>query len=224
MGLKLGDVITWDVQSVKVPSRLTSTREVNWSRFEPNFFAVFQPGALEAAPKQFVVLASVPRAQVPVIQREAVRRYPNVSSIDLSLILETIMKIIDRVSLAVRFMAVFSLAMGIPVLFSAVAATRRARVREGVLLKTLGATRAQIGRILLAEYAALGVLGALTGMLLSFGGAWALQKWVFERPFDPAGAAAPVIALAMLALAVVIGVLSGRDVFRETPMGALRQV
>jgi putative ABC transport system permease protein len=223
MGLKLGDVITWDVQGVKVPTRLTSSREVNWSRFEPNFFAVFQPAALEDAPKQFVILASVPRAQVPVLQRTAVQRFPNVSSIDLSLILETVMKIIDRVSLAVRFMAVFSLAMGVPVLFSAVAATRRARVREGVLLKTLGATRSQIGRILLAEYALLGVLGSLTGMILSFGGAWALSKWVFETPFAPAWGPAFGIAGAMLALTVGIGLMAGRDVFRETPMAALRE-
>jgi ABC-type antimicrobial peptide transport system permease subunit len=103
-----------------------------------------------------------------------VQRFPNVSAIDLSIIRKTISEIVDRVSVAIRFLAVFSLAMGIPVLFSAVAATRRERVREGVLLKTLGATQGQIRRILFAEYALLGVLGSLTGMLLSFGGAWAL--------------------------------------------------
>lgn len=223
LNVKLGDVIVWDVQGVRVPTRLTSTREVNWSRFEPNFFAVFEPRALRDAPRQAVILASVPRAQVPLIQRTTVQRFPNVSSIDLSLILETVTRIIDRVSLAVRFMAVFSLAMGIPVLFSAVAATRRARVREGVLLKTLGATRAQIGRILLAEYALLGILGSLTGMVLSFGGAWALSKWVFETPFAPAWGPAMGIAAAMLALTVGIGLMAGRDVFRETAMAALRE-
>ena len=126
-----------------------------------------------------------------LVQRQVVDRFPNVSSIDLSLIRRTILDIVERVSLAVRFLAIFSLAMGIPVLFSAVAATRRERIREGVLLKTLGATRAQIGRIMLAEYALLGLLGSVTGMLLSFVGAWALMKWTFEMPFY-ADAAAPV--------------------------------
>src|SRR3990172_2160842 len=132
-------------------------------------------------------------------------------------------KVLSKVTSAIRFMAVVCLAFGIPVLFSAVAATRRDRLREGVLLKTLGATRAQIGRILLAEYALLGALGALTGMLLSFGGAWGLVRFVFDGKFSPALLPAAMIALAMMALAVTIGLATGRDVFKETPMAALRE-
>ncbi|MFL5575203.1 MAG: ABC transporter permease [Gemmatimonadaceae bacterium] len=222
--VKVGDLITWDVQGVPVTSRVTSLREVNWARFEPNFFAVFAPRALEAAPKQFVLLARVPQpAAVARLQRDLVRRYPNVSSVDLSLILATVDRIVGRVALAVRFMAVFSLAMGVPVLVSAVAAARRQRVREGVLLKTLGATRRQIGRIMLSEYALLGVLGSLTGMVLAFGGAWALMKYFFQGDFRPAWGPALVIAAVLTALTLLIGLLSGRDVFRETPMAALRE-
>jgi putative ABC transport system permease protein len=132
-------------------------------------------------------------------------------------------EIIEKVSLAVRFLALFSLAMGVPVLFSAVAATRRDRLRESVLLKTLGATQAQIMRILLVEYALLGALGALTGMVLSFGGAWALIHFVFKGSFSPAIAAAAGIAALMMGLAVTIGLVTSRDVFRETPMAALRE-
>jgi len=222
--VKLGDVVTWDVQGVEVPTRVTSFRDVNWARFEPNFFAVFAPGALEKAPKQFVLLTNVPDGvSAARVQRAVVQRFPNVSAIDLSIIRKTISEIVDRVSVAIRFLAVFSLAMGIPVLFSAVAATRRERVREGVLLKTLGATQGQIRRILFAEYALLGVLGSLTGMVLSFGGAWALLKFVFERPFSPATMPAVLIAAAMVLVTVSIGVLSGRDVFKTTPMAALRE-
>jgi putative ABC transport system permease protein len=221
---KLGDVIVWDVQGVEVPTRVTSLRDVNWARFEPNFFAVFGPGALEKAPKQFVLLTNVPDGvSAARVQRAVVERYPNVSAIDLSLIRKTIAEIVDRVSMAIRFLAVFSLAMGIPVLFTAVAATRRERVREGVLLKTLGATQGQIRQILLAEYAVLGVLGSLTGMVLSFGGAWALLHYVFHRPFSPATLPAVLIAAAMILVTVSIGVVSGRDVFRTTPMAALRE-
>jgi putative ABC transport system permease protein len=157
------------------------------------------------------------------LQRDVVRRYPNVASVDLSLVRRTVAQISRRATLAIRFLAVFSLAMAVPVLFSAVSATRRDRVREGVLLKILGATRRQISRILLSEYALLGALGSLTGMALSFGGAWLLLRVVFDRPFEPATAAAFAIAAAMLVLTVAIGLLAGRDVFRETPMSALRQ-
>jgi putative ABC transport system permease protein len=222
--IKVGDVVTWNVQGVMVPTRVTSLREVTWMRFEPNFFAVFAPGVLDEAPKQFILLADVhgPRA-VAELQRDVVSRYPNVSSLDLSVIRESVAKIVDRVSSAVRFMALFSLAMGIPVLFAAVAATRRDRIREGVLLKTLGATRAQIIRIMLAEYVLLGVLGSLTGMVLAFGGGWAITHFVFDNPYAPALGPAAAIALAMLVLTVTIGLLAGRDVFRETPMSALRE-
>lgn len=222
--VKVGDVILWDVQGVEVPSRVTSLREVTWARFEPNFFAVFSPPSLQKAPKQFVLLASVQGNEVvAALQRDIVSRFPNVSSLDLSLIKETVARIVEKVSTAIRFMALFSLAMGIPVLFSAVAASRRDRIREAVLLKTLGATRGQIVRILLAEYALLGLLGSLTGMVLAIGGGWALTRFVFDNTFSPALGPALAIAAAMLGLTVSIGLLAGRDVFRETPMTALRE-
>ena len=224
LNIKLGDVVTWNVQGVEIPARVTSFREVTWARFEPNFFAVFSPPAMRAAPKQHVILASVEQAPViATLQRDIVTRFPNVSSVDLSLVRQTIEQIVARVSTAIRFMAVFSLAMGVPVLFSAVAATRRDRIREGVLLKTLGASRGQIMRILLAEYALLGLLGSMTGMVLAIGGGWALTTYVFDAEFSPALVPAFLIAAAMLALTVAIGLLAGRDVFRETPMSALRE-
>ncbi len=223
LNVKVGDVMIWDVQGTQVPTRVTSLREITWQRFQPNFLAVFSPATLQSAPKQFALLSSVTGAPaVAGLQRDVVTRFPNVSSLDLSLIRESVEKIAAKVTAAIRFMALFSLAMGIPVLFSAVAATRRERIREGVLLKTLGATRGQIVRILLAEYSLLGVLGSLTGMVLAIAGGWALTHYVFDTPFTPALAAAGAIALAMLALTVTIGLLAGRDVFRETPMTALR--
>jgi len=223
--VKIGDVITWNVQGVDIPSRVTSLREVTWARFEPNFFAVFPPPRFRDAPKQHVFLAHVPgQTAVAELQRDIVTRYPNVSSIDLTLIKETVARIVAKVSTAIRFMALFSVAMGIPVLFAAVAATRRDRIREGVLLKTLGASQGQIVRILLAEYALLGLLGSLTGMVLAIGGGWAIIHYVFEATFSPALLPAFLIAGAMLGLTIAIGLLAGRDVFRETPMTALRDV
>ena len=224
LNVKMRDVITWNVQGMEIPTRITSLRKVVWTRFEPNFFVVFQPSVLKSAPKQFVLLAQVkdPR-EVTLLQRASVNLFPNVSSIDLTAIKRTVDRIVAKASLAIRFMALFSLAVAIPVLFSAVSATRRARVREGVLLKTLGATRGQIARILLAEYSLLGVLGGLTGMLLSLAGGWAVVRFMFRTPFSaPLGAIAGIAATAV-ALTLLIGLLAGRDVFRETPIAALRE-
>jgi putative ABC transport system permease protein len=218
------DTITWDVQGVEVQTRVTSLREVNWTRFEPNFFVVFESRALAKAPRQYVLLADVRgEGAVARLQRDVVTRFPNVASLDLTLIQQTVGRVLDKVTTAIRFMAALSLAMGIPVLFSAVSATRRERLREGVLLKVLGATKHQVGRIMLAEYLLLGALGSLVGVILSVGGAWALMHFVFKQPFSPAVLPALLVALLMISVAVTIGMLTGRDVFRETPMAALRE-
>jgi len=203
---------------------VTSFREINWAQFTPNFYAVFERAALAGAPAQYVVLARVPGDMaVARLQRDVVVHWPNVSSIDLSLIQRTVEGIVRQMATAVRFLAIFSVAMGLPVLFSAVAATRRARMREGVLLKTLGATRGQVRAILAAEYAALGLMGALTGLVLSVGGAWALAHWVLRIDFVPSFIPLIAILAGMLALSLTVGLLAGRDVFAGTPMDALRE-
>ncbi|PYO08485.1 MAG: hypothetical protein DMD30_08040 [Gemmatimonadetes bacterium] len=225
LNVRLGDVITWNVQGVEIPTRITSLRTVVWTRFEPNFFVVFAPPVLKGAPTQFVLLAQVKDPTgVALLQRAVVNRFPNVSSIDLTAIKRTVDRIVGKVSLAIRFMALFSLAVAIPVLFSAVSATRRERVREGVLLKTLGATRGQIARILLAEYSLLGLLGGLTGMLLSLAGGWAVVRYIFKTAFVPPIAPVAGIAAVVVGLTLLIGLLAGRDVFKETPIAALRDV
>jgi putative ABC transport system permease protein len=223
LGLKLGDTVIWDVQGVEVPTRVTSFREVQWANFQTNFFVVFSPDALRDAPKQFVILAdAADPASLARLQGSIISRYPTVSSIDLTLVRRTILEVIGKVTTAIRFLALLSLGLAVPVLFSAVSATRRQRLREGVLLKTLGATRRQIGRIMLSEYALLGGLGAFAGVALSTAGAWALMQFVFKQPFVPAIIPMAIVALAMMGIYVTIGLLTGREVFSETPMAALR--
>jgi putative ABC transport system permease protein len=224
MKVEIGDTVTWNVQGVRVSARLTSIREVTWARFEPNFFVVFNAAALEGAPRQYAILANAPTpVDIARLQRDVVRLHPSVSSLDLSLIQRTVNDVLGKITTAIRFMAVVCLAFGIPVLFSAVAATRRERLREGVLLKTLGATKRQVGRIMLVEYLLLGALGSLAGVVLSVGGAWLLMRNVFNQTFVPAVVPVLLIAVAMTLLAVAIGLLTGREVFRSTPMAALRE-
>jgi putative ABC transport system permease protein len=224
LGVRVGSRVTWNVQGVRVPTVVASIRDVNFARFEPNFFVVFEPAAIQDAPKQFAVVARVDGENaVPRLQGQVVRRYPNVSSIDISLITRTITGILDKAASAIRFLAVFALIMGVPVLITAVAATRRERLREGVLLKALGATRRQIGRIMVAEYAVLGLLGAAAGMLLAVPATWALARWTFEVPFVMQWGAAAAIAALLLLITIGIGVLTGREVFAEPPMGVLKE-
>ena len=146
-------------------------RSVEWARFEPNFFVVFPEGPLDAAPQTCVLLSRVEDAAARArLQRAVVEAHPNVSTLDLAQVQRAIEGILDRVVLAVRFMALFSLGAGALVLAGAVASSRQQRVREGALLRTLGATRGQLLRILLAEYAVLGALAAAVAVLLSSAG------------------------------------------------------
>lgn len=225
LGVTVGDHITWDVQGVPLVTRITSLRSVNWARFEPNFFAVFPAGVLAGAPAQYVVLARVSGAtEIAAVDRAVVERYPNVSSIDLSLIRETVNRAIGRARLAIRFLALFAIAIGLPVLFGAVAATHRERLREGVLLKTLGASRAQVGRIMLVEYAALGLSGSVAGLALATAAAWALVHFVFDAPFAFTLPSAAGVAALTTAVAVGVGVFGTRATYAAPAMATLREI
>jgi putative ABC transport system permease protein len=223
MGLGVGDLVTWDVQGVTIPTRVASLREVEWARFEPNFFVVFPEGPLASAPQTFLTLTRVSdpthRAR---LQRAVAEAFPNVTALDLAQVQEVIEKVIARVSLAIRFMAFFSLAAGVIVLLGAVAASRDQRIREGVLLKTLGATRAQVARVILAEYLSLGTLASASALALSLLGGWALLHFQFEAPFAVPTAPLAALSVGVVALTAIIGLMSARDVFARSPLEALR--
>ena len=221
----LGDSITWNVQGVMVPTRVAAIREVDWARFEPNFFAVFASAALEHAPHSMVLLTraddSGTRAR---LQRAVSQRYSNVTSYDVALLQRMVERIFSRVALAIRFMAALSLATGALVLLGAVAAGRLQRIREGALLKTLGATRRQLTRILLAEYLALGLLAGLVGTGLSVAGGWAMCHYVFELEYAVPLAPLAAVVAATSVLVGLVGMLASREVFRRTAVEVLRDV
>jgi putative ABC transport system permease protein len=224
LGVKLGDEIVWDVGGTEVPTRVTSFREVDWGRFETNFFVVFQSGVLESSPQMLVTMVRVDSAAARGrLQRTVAERFPNVTAIDLSQVRQALEGILDRGALIVRFLALFSLVTGAVVLVGAVSASRMQRIREAVLLKTLGATRSQVVRILVAEYVALGVLAALASVVLASVAAWALAKWIFKAPF-----ALPVLPLGALTLVLVgltlaVGLWNSAEILKRAPLAVLRE-
>jgi putative ABC transport system permease protein len=223
LGLAVGDEVVWDVQGVPLTTRIASIREVDWARFEPNFFVVFAPGALESAPQSLVTLTRVPSAAARgALQRRIAERLPNVTTLDLSTLQATLERLVDRVVLAIRFMALFTLATGTLVLVGALATSRFQRVREGALLRTLGATRGQLFRIVLSEYLALGGMAALVALGLAGIAGWALARFVFHGGFAvPAGPFA-ALGCAIVALTVTVGLANSRDVLRRPPLEVLR--
>ena len=223
LGLALGDEVAWDVQGVSVRSRVAALREVQWVRFSPNFFVIFPEGPLDAAPKSFVLLARVEdEGRRARLQREVVGAHPNVSTLDLAQVQRAIEGVLDKVVLGVRFMALFSVAAGALVLAGAVASSRQQRVREGALLRTLGATRSQLVRILLTEYVVLGALAAAAAVLLSTVAGWALVRFVLEGSFALPGPSLLGLVLAIVALTILVGLSGSTEVWRRPPLEVLR--
>ncbi|MBI3300486.1 MAG: FtsX-like permease family protein, partial [Deltaproteobacteria bacterium] len=219
----LGDQLIFDIQGVPVTTIVRSVRKVDWQRVQPNFFVVFPAGVLEAAPQTYVLVSRVPSNDLSaVVQRTVVQKFPNVSAIDLTLILQTLDAILSRISFAIRFMAFFSIAAGLIVLTSAVSTGRYQRIRESVLLRTLGASRAQIRKILLIEYLFLGSLAAVTGLLLAVIGSWALAYFLFETTFVPAGLPLVLALLLVIGLTVLTGMLGSRGITTRPPLEVLR--
>lgn len=223
LGLAVGDLVTWDVQGATVYSRITSLRQVSWARFEPNFFVVFAPGAIDHVPQSSVTMVRAPDAAARgAVQRFLAEHASNVTSIDLGEIAKSVQALVDRIVLAIRFMALFSLATGAVVLIGAIATSRWQRVREGTLLRTLGATRPQVLLILCVEYAALGLGAALVASGLAGAAGWALAKWYFDARFVLPIVPVLLLAIGLVILTTAVGLLNSLDVLRRPPLEVLR--
>ncbi len=223
LGIGVGSDVTWDVGGVEVVSRVTSLRKVDWAQVQPNFFVVFPMGPLDAAPQTGVMLtrAGTPEASAR-IQSAVVEAYPNVSAVDVRLVLDLLNGVISQVADVLRFMALFAVITGLIVLAGAVRVALAQRTREAVLLRTMGASRAQVRRTLVAEYALLGALGALTGGVLAVGGSWALARFAFTIPFvlDPTWLVAAVVVVPLLT--ALVGLAGSRAALSRPPLDVLR--
>jgi putative ABC transport system permease protein len=219
----VGDRLTWNIGGAEMETEIASVRTVDWARFETNFFFVFEPGSLDRAPQTAVMLARIEsedqRAQ---FQRELVDAFPNVSVLDLSNLQNALDTILSRVSQAIRFLGGFSIVAGLIVLAGALATSRYQRLREGALLKTLGARRRLIVKILLAEYLALGTLASATGLALALGAGWLLIDGLFEFEFEPLVIRLFVAWTVVVALTVCMGLLGSRGVLGRRPLEVLR--
>ena len=223
MHIKLGDTLNFNVQGAPITTIVGGTREVEWNRVQTNFLVVFPKGVLEQAPQFHVLMTRVPdNATSARLQRGLVSQFPNVSAIDLGLILKTVDEILEQISFVIQFMALFSILTGLLVLASSVIISKYQRLRESVLLRTLGASRNQILRITALEYGLLGLLAALSGILLSMAGTYALAQFVFEVPYRPDFIPLLTISLIVTTLTVLIGVFNSREVLVRPPLDVLR--
>ncbi|SEP72929.1 putative ABC transport system permease protein [Ectothiorhodospira magna] len=223
LGLGLGDVLEFSISGERVTGQITSLRSVDWNSFNVNFFVLSPPGLLEDQPVTYVTSFHLAEGRADLLTA-MVRQFPSITILDVRALMQQVRDIIDRASLAVEYVFLFTLAAGVTVLYAAIHATRDLRRRESAILRTLGAGRRQVLMGLLAEFT---VMGALAGLLASAGASgigWVLAHQVFDLSY----AFNPwlwVLGIAGGALGVgLAGWLGTRAVLRQPPLLTLRQL
>ncbi|HRI80102.1 MAG TPA: FtsX-like permease family protein, partial [Cyclobacteriaceae bacterium] len=222
--INIGDSLVFDIQGVPLKARISGIRKVEWPKDPPNFIFVFPKGVIENAPQIWVAATHVAGLkQANRFQQELVQEFPNVSLIDLRLVLSTVEDIFRKISVVIRFLALFSIITGLVVLAGAVVNSKYVRIKENVLLRTIGARTRQITQITLIEYAYLGLFSAFTGMILSLAGGWALCRFFFEVQLGVAWGDLLMVGGAVMVMTVLIGWFNSREVISTPPLQILRK-
>jgi putative ABC transport system permease protein len=221
--VRVGDELVFDMQGAPIRTKVASLRAIDWKRFQTNFFVVFPAGVLENAPGFGVLVSRVATpADSARLQSAVVARFPNVSALDLSSVIQTVDSILSRVALVIRIMSFFTVGAGIVVLASTIWSGRYQRVKESILLRTLGASRWQIWKILCAEYFFLGILASLTAIVLALPSSWALAVFVFKLSYTLSVSPLLVAGISVTSLTLLIGLLASRGVGSSPPLEILR--
>lgn len=222
--LSIGDKITFNIQGVLMDTKVSSIRKVDWESMQVNFLILFPKGVLENAPQFNVITSYVPTEESSAaLQRYLVKNFPNITILDLRQVFTIVEDILNKVSWIINFMAFFSIITGFIVLIGSVRNSKYQRIKESVLLRTLGAKSKQILHITALEYIYLGVLGSLTGILLSLIGSQFLATLLFKEPFTPSGIPFLVFLPSITILVVVIGLSNIKTVLQSPPLEVLRK-
>ncbi|MGS0541422.1 ABC transporter permease [Pseudomonas sp. Y5-11] len=219
--LKLGDRMVFSVGGVNREARVTSLREINWDNFQPNFFMIFQPGTLRDLPATYLTsFYLAPGHDQQIV--ELSRAFPAVTILQVEALLEQLRSILAQVTLAVEYVLLFVLAAGMAVLFSGLQATLDERIRQGALLRALGAQRQLLVKARRIEF---GLLGAVSGLLAAIGSevvSLVLYRFAFDLPWHPHPwlLVLPLIGAALIGGA---GVFGTRRALNASPLTVLRE-
>lgn len=222
--LKPGDAMTFSVLGVEMEARVASIRRVNWETMGFNFGIIFAPGALEGAPHSYMATIALPDPREGEVNRAVIAGFPSVSLIRVKDVVGQVATIFGQLSTAIRAAASVTLAAGIAVLVGAIAASRRARLYDAVLLKLLGASRRQILLAQAIEYALLACVVALLALGAGVASGWYVATQIFDLHWAPGW---PTI-FATLALGslgtLAIGLIGSLPVLSARPAAALRSL
>ncbi|MBQ4819313.1 FtsX-like permease family protein [Aquimarina sp. MMG016] len=223
--LAVGDEIVFNIQGVLMETTVGSIRKVDWAQLQLNFMVVFPKGVLEKAPQFNILTTYVPdNEKSAALQRDLVSKFPNVTVFDLRQIYTVIEDVLTKISWVINFMAFFSILTGLIVLIGSVRTSKYQRIKESVLLRTLGAKSKQILRITALEYLFLGILGSLAGIILSLVSSQLLATLLFEEPFIPSGVPFLLFLPGIVLVVLAIGLSNIKSVLQSPPLAILRKV
>lgn len=222
LGIGLGDRLSFDIAGSRIEVEVSSLRTVEWDSFRANFFVIAPPGVLDVYPATYISSLYVAPGEYRVLD-ELVRAFPNVTVLDVAAIMEHVRGIMERVTAAVEFVFAFTLLAGLLVMYAAVHATLDERIRETVLMRTLGAARPQLLRVLAAEFAGLGLLSGLAAATMAGLLGYLISSRVLELSYVPSWELWLIGALAGAAGVGVAGVLGTRFVLAAPPIRVLRE-
>ncbi len=219
----MGDELVWNVQGTLIPTYVGSLRDIEFRSMRTRFFILFPEGVLEEAPQFHVLVTKSPSKEVMAdYRRDVVKAFPNVSVVDLGSILTTLNDIISKISYVIKFMAGFSILTGLIVLISSLLLSKFQRVKESVLLRTIGAKRSHILKINATEYALLGSLAAATGILIAIIGSYFIATQQLDLEFSLSWWPIVGIFFLIVSLTVFIGLFNTRDILNRSPLEVLR--
>jgi len=225
LGVKIGDVLRFDVQGTEVEGRIVNERRVRWTSFQPNFFLVFQEGVLNDAPLSYLAnLGSLPKNETKSLRAQLARSFPNISVLDVALTIEKALALLSKMRLALLLLAGLALASGLSVLASVLNLEARDRALSLLLYRALGASEADLRAILLKESV------VLCGVAVAFGtfGSVAFTYGLCVFLFDGAFALAPLplagISFLLLFTGVLVSWLASRRLVKRPPIEALRGI
>lgn len=223
LGIRMGDVLTYDIAGSTVSATVSSLRKVDWDSFNVNFFVIAAPGLLEPHPVNHVTSFHLPPGNVEVLNA-LVKSFPNLLLIDVAQVLARVQQMMEQVARAVQFVFLFTLAAGLVVLYAAIASTQDERLYQATIMRTLGASRGQLARANLAEFAAIGALAGLVGAA----GASGLGFFIAHRVLNLAYSFDPAVWLAGVACGALgvaaAGYLGTRPALNVSPLKVLRSV
>jgi putative ABC transport system permease protein len=220
LNLKLGDRLRFDIGGIQNESRITSLRKVDWGSMRANFFVIYPVDTLADVPTTFMSAFKAP--DTPGFDNALVRRYPNITNVDMTATISQIQRVIGQVIRAVEFLFGFTLAAGVVVLFAAITATREERAQEFAVMRAVGARSSLLRQVQRAELAGVGLLAGFLASLVASAVGWALARYVFEFDWSVSLWVPLLGALAGALLALGAGWWALREVLNQSVVQTLR--